>query len=437
MISTLSLLNSFPFAVALLDGGGIIQQVNERWGAFARDNGWHKNFLIGVGFNYLELTRSPDSIFSIEAVDISSGIQSVLNKESQRFECVCKSNLAQEDRWYMVTAVPLHDDIEGALVNHIDITSKVMAERKSSENAIRLSNIVDTAPFGAYIYRLENNEKLVFNGKNRAADAILQFDDEQLVNKSIEDTFPSLIDSIHLERLRQVARGKQVIQGEQFVFHNQDQKLIFEISSSQIGPDQLVIFFHDLTEEIKSYEATLEGWSLAMDLRDQDTAGHTKRTADLAKLVGEAMGLDEVAQLYLRWGALVHDIGKMAVPDHILYKKGRLSKEEWAWIQKHPDFAHQMLEPILFLKSAIDIPYCHHEKWDGSGYPRGLKGEDIPFSARIFAVVDVWDALNSDRPYRKAWPPEKVLAYIKENTGSHFDPGVVDTFVKLYESGKI
>ena len=185
-----------------------------------------------------------------------------------------------------------------------------------------------------------------------------------------------------------------------------------------------------------AYDATIEGWSRAMDLRDKETEGHTQRVTQITVRMARAMGLrdDEVAQA--RRGSLLHDIGKMGVPDHILLKPGALTPEERLIIEKHPLYAKDMLDPIEYLHDAMDIPYGHHERWDGSGYPRGLKGEQIPLVARIFAVIDVWDALVSDRPYRAAWPPKKVVAYIQENAGKLFDPRVVDVFLKMVDELK-
>jgi HD-GYP domain-containing protein (c-di-GMP phosphodiesterase class II) len=151
----------------------------------------------------------------------------------------------------------------------------------------------------------------------------------------------------------------------------------------------------------------------------------------LTRRLALSMGVDDEALLHITRGALLHDIGKMAIPDGILLKPGELTTEERKHIQKHPDYAREMLSPIKFLLPALDIPYCHHEKWDGSGYPRGLKGEKIPFAARIFSVVDVWDALVSDRPYRKGLKPEGVRKSIREGSGTHFDPHVVDAFLGL------
>ena len=174
-----------------------------------------------------------------------------------------------------------------------------------------------------------------------------------------------------------------------------------------------------------AYDATIEGWSHALDLRDKETEGHTQRVTEMTVKLARAFGLSEAELVQVRWGALLHDIGKMGVPDGILLKPGPLTDEEWVVMKKHPTFAYEMLSPIRYLRLALDIPYCHHEKWDGSGYPRGLKGAQIPLVARIFAVVDVWDALTSDRPYRAAWPEEKVLDHIRSLVGTHFDPKVV------------
>ncbi|MBT3713977.1 MAG: PAS domain S-box protein [Anaerolineae bacterium] len=187
-------------------------------------------------------------------------------------------------------------------------------------------------------------------------------------------------------------------------------------------------------ELIRAYEMTLVGWSRAMDLRDNETEGHTQRVTNMTVRIARAMELDEEAIANIRRGALLHDMGKLGIPDSILLKPGKLTDEEWVIMRKHPQFAYEMLSPIDFLKSALDIPYSHHEKWDGTGYPRGLKGEEIPFAARIFAVADVWDALRSDRPYRKGWPVEKVREYICSEAGKHFDPTVVEAFVKILDN---
>jgi PAS domain S-box-containing protein len=183
-------------------------------------------------------------------------------------------------------------------------------------------------------------------------------------------------------------------------------------------------------ELILAYDATIEGWSRAMDLRDKETEGHTQRVTRMTHQLAGKFGLLDEQLVHIHRGALLHDIGKMGVPDAILLKSGALDEEEFAIMRQHPTFAHEMLSPINFLRPALDIPLCHHEKWDGTGYPRGLKGEQIPLSARMFAVVDVWDALTSDRPYRSAWSKEKALEYIQSQAGTQFDPQVVQVFLE-------
>ncbi|MDW8403331.1 PAS domain S-box protein [Chloroflexus sp.] len=180
-----------------------------------------------------------------------------------------------------------------------------------------------------------------------------------------------------------------------------------------------------------AYDATIEGWARALDLRDHETEGHSRRVTELTVRIAERMGFAEEELVHIRRGALLHDIGKMGIPDAILNKPGPLDEREWAIMRTHPTLAVELLRPISFLAPALAIPWCHHEKWDGTGYPRGLRGEDIPLAARIFAVVDVYDALTSDRPYRAAWPRERALAYIREQAGSHFDPKVVEVFLAL------
>ena len=181
-----------------------------------------------------------------------------------------------------------------------------------------------------------------------------------------------------------------------------------------------------------AYQATIEGWSRALDLRDHETEGHSLRVTELTVRLAESMGLSSEELVHVRRGGLLHDIGKLGVPDRILLKPGPLDAGELETMRKHPELARDLLEPIEYLAPALDIPYHHHEKWDGSGYPAGLKGEAIPLAARIFAIVDVWDALTHKRPYRdEAWAPERVRAYLSSQRGSHFDPDVVDAFLAL------
>ena len=194
----------------------------------------------------------------------------------------------------------------------------------------------------------------------------------------------------------------------------------------------LLVQEHNTTQQrLVTYDVTLEGLSRALDLRDKETEGHSQRVTHLAVRLAEAMGVPKKELAYIRWGALLHDIGKMGIPDAILLKPARLTEEEWAIMRRHPVYAYELLSPIPYLRALLDIPYCHHEKWDGTGYPRGLKSEEIPLTARIFAVADVWDALRSDRPYRPAWSAQKAREYIREQSGTHFDPQVVEVFLRL------
>jgi HD-GYP domain-containing protein (c-di-GMP phosphodiesterase class II) len=193
--------------------------------------------------------------------------------------------------------------------------------------------------------------------------------------------------------------------------------------------------FEDLqrsnSELALAYEATIEGWSRALDLRDKETEGHTRRVTELANRLARVMGVSDEEIVQMRRGSILHDIGKMGVPDSILLKPGPLTDEEEAIMRKHPAFAFDMLSPIEYLHPALEIPYCHHEKWDGTGYPRGLKGKAIPQAARIFAVADVWDALRSDRSYRPAWPEDQVVGYLREQAGKQFDPEMVEVFLEI------
>ena len=192
------------------------------------------------------------------------------------------------------------------------------------------------------------------------------------------------------------------------------------------------LLFRDLqrsNQEIAAaYDTTLEGWVRTLSLRDGETEDHTQRVTEITMKLAATLGIDDPDLEYMRRGSLLHDIGKMGIPDSILLKSGPLTEDEREIIRKHPVYAYELLSPISYLRPALDIPYCHHEKWDGSGYPRGLKGEEIPLAARLFAVADVWDALRSNRPYRPAWTLERARRYLREQSGSHFDPQVVEVF---------
>jgi response regulator RpfG family c-di-GMP phosphodiesterase len=237
-----------------------------------------------------------------------------------------------------------------------------------------------------------------------------------------------------------IARGQ--VRGVLEVFHRSimrpDQEWLdfLEALASQtaiaIENMQLLDRLHRANDNLMiAYDATIEGWSRALDLRDKETEGHSQRVTEMTLRLAEAIGVSSDELIHARRGALLHDVGKLGIPDAILLKPGKLTEEEWQVMRMHPTYAYEMLSPIGYLRPALDIPYCHHEKWDGTGYPRGLKGEQIPLPARIFAVVDVWDALRSDRPYRLGWPAAQVYEHIRQQSGTHFDARVVDAFLAL------
>jgi hypothetical protein len=181
----------------------------------------------------------------------------------------------------------------------------------------------------------------------------------------------------------------------------------------------------------KTYENTIESWRRALELRDTISEGHSSRSAEMAVRLGAWLGVDRSELVFVRFGAVLHDIGKIGIPDAVLFKPGPLEEDEMDLMRKHPQFAFEMLSSLPNFAPVLEIPFYHHERWDGNGYPTGLEGEQIPLAARIFAVVDVWDALCSDRPYRLAWPEERALSYIRDESGKHFDPRVVDAFMAL------
>lgn len=207
------------------------------------------------------------------------------------------------------------------------------------------------------------------------------------------------------------------------------------------GQAAIAIDNHELVEDLKqsneelaqAYDTTLEGWGKALELRDRETQGHTLNVTELTLKLARYIGIPENELTNIYRGALLHDIGKMGIPDNILHKPGPLTKEEWKVMRQHPQLAYNMISSIPYLHTAIDIPYCHHERWDGTGYPRGLKGEEIPLAARIFSVIDVWDALLTDRPYREAWPHQVVIDYICNESGTRFDPNIVEIFIEMIE----
>lgn len=246
-----------------------------------------------------------------------------------------------------------------------------------------------------------------------------QYSDESSHTRKDETIFPG---QSHISLLRDEAGGPIGL-----IHTLRD---ITERKQSEEKINQLLVDLKMKNEELAhAYDATLEGWVRFLDLRDQETEGHTQRVTEMTIELATQMGFSGEVLLHLRRGALLHDIGKMGIPDNVLRKPGPLNNEEWTIMRRHPMYAFQMLSPIEFLHPALDIPHYHHERWDGTGYPSQLKKEEIPLPARMFAIIDVWDALNSDRPYRKAWHPDKAVDYIKTQSGKHFDPQIVQIFM--------
>jgi putative nucleotidyltransferase with HDIG domain len=286
-------------------------------------------------------------------------------------------------------------------------------------------------------------------GEGMAGKAALERTLVQIQDLTIQDTSlsesPRLSEEGFVSYMAEPLIAKGELVGVLEVFHRERLtpnpewfNFLDSLSRSAAIAIERLNLFNDLThsnfELQQAYDATIEGWARAIEMRDDSTLEHSRRVVALTMNLARKLGITGKNLLNIRRGALLHDIGKMAIPDGILLKTGKLTDEEWAMMKKHPQYAFDMLSTIEYLKPALDIPYCHHERWDGTGYPRGLAGEEIPLAARIFAVVDVWDALQSDRPYRDAWPLDKVVDYLKDQSGTHFDPYIVENFLDLIDT---
>jgi len=312
------------------------------------------------------------------------------------------------------------------------------------ENQTRLQFVVDQAPL--VLWALDNSGVFTLS-EGRGLEA-LGLKPGEVVGRSVFDVYEGNAEV--LNDARKALAGHQVRSTAQVgdMVYESRQRPLLDASGRVVG---LLGVAADVTdrehamEELErsnraltdAYDSTLEGWVRALDLRDRETVGHTQRVTRLTEELARRAGVPEEDLVHVRRGALLHDIGKIGIPDSVLRKPGPLDEGERELMRQHPVWAHEIISAIGFLEPALDIPYCHHERWDGEGYPRGLSGESIPLAARVFAVVDVWDALRSDRPYRRAWEEDRVLAHLREQAGGQFDPAVVREFLSMLAEGQV
>ncbi len=326
-----------------------------------------------------------------------------------------------------------------------DITEKRKAEEALQLSEEKFSNAFHMSPDAVSITRIKDG---LFLEANEGFTRFIGYTPEEVVGKTAMD-IKIWVDPQDRNRLIDKLKRDGYYENLLAPFRTKSGKILFGLMSARLlminGEEFLLSITRDITERIederrmqeahdqveKAYEATLQGWARALELREHETADHSRRVVDLSLKIARELCFSAPELNDLERGALLHDIGKMGVPDNILLKPGPLSDDEWVIMKQHPEYAYHLLKDVDYLHQSLEIPYSHHERWDGSGYPRGLKGEEIPLSARIFSIVDVWDALLSDRPYRPAWNRQAVMKYIEEQSGKMFDPQIVAVFIKL------
>jgi PAS domain S-box-containing protein len=326
-----------------------------------------------------------------------------------------------------------------------DITKRRMAENALKESEARYRQLVELSPDAISIH---SGGKFVYINPAGMKMLGAQSRDEIIGQPVLSIVAPDYVEAVKESlKIAEQNRKYQPPVTEQFI--RKDKSFVdAEVVSIPITFDGKLawqVVAHDISEQVraqskekqateelfKAYEATLEGWSHALEMRERETAGHSRRVADITVALSQKMGVPSEQLIQIRRGAILHDIGKLSIPDRILLKPEPLTKEEWVIMRQHPVFAYELLSPITYLTSALEIPCNHHERWDGTGYPNGLKNDEIPLAARIFSVVDEWDALTSDRPYRRAWTHEAARQYLRDQRGKIFDSKVVDAFLKL------
>ena len=407
----------------IIDMRGNFLRVND---AYSQMVGYSQNELLNMGIQDVEAIESK--------TEIKQRIKKIAKSGSDRFETQHRHKNGRLMDLEVSANYLANTDGERIFVFLRDITVRKQAY---SEVAHLNSLVLASSSIGFLGYEVESGECVM---ANEAAAKIVGASTSDLLSQNfrkIQSWKPSgLLDKANVA----IKTGNEQIViahftttfGKEIYLHGSFNT--FE----RLGKTHLLFSYLDVTDRenarlelAEAYEATIKGWSRALELRDPNTSGHTVRVAELTVRLARQFGIDGDELVNVERGALLHDIGKLAIPDRILQKPGPLSESEWVEMRKHTLFALEMLTPISYLRQALDIPASHHERWDGSGYPNGLTGEDIPFAARMFAVVDVWDALNSTRPYRASWPQEKTFKYIKENAGKQFDPAIVKVFLKM------
>ena len=393
-----------------------------------------------IGHTFLDFMLNEDK--SSYAGHMKIGEQGI----SERFELRLQHSNGKPV-WCLVSTTPIMDEskrFQGSFAMLNDITERKLTEQSLLESEERFRTIVELSPDATFIADLNGQ----FIEVNEAACRQFGYERPELLRKNMFDiVHPDFIEQTW-KRIRQMQF--EVGYYDSRYIRKDGGKVMVELGIRRItfqGIPALLGVARDITERIlgeeklaqaatdltQAYDSTLEGWALALELREEYTAGHSRRVVDLTLTLARKLGVDDTALSHIRRGALLHDIGKMPLADSILMNKGPLSQQEWDIMRQHPAYARKLMEQIPYLQPAIDIPYCHHEKWDGSGYPQKLQGEEIPLAARIFAVADVWDALTNDRLYRPAWTPAAALEYIQSQSGSHFDPRVVEVFIETIQ----
>ncbi len=485
---TRAILEAIPVNLAVLDASGTIIAVNSAWEKFARENGDPQLRYTGAGINYLQVCHAAVMHGDVTAAEPLAGIQAVMhgNRDQYTIEYPCHS--PTEKRWYMMHVKPFQYT-NGAIIIHSNVSERVLAQQHLERRAQEFLGLYETAnmfsrhldleallqaivvratlllnaPSGAiYLYDAARSELHLTVTQQVPVRVGVRLPVGQGVAGRVAQRRETMNVSnygewdLRASELAEPEFGAMLavpmiynaeLQGVLCIaepgdsrrqFSNSDARLLELFAVQAASAVHNATLFQELqnshSDLFDAYETTLEGWSRALDLRDKETEGHTRRVAEMTITLARALGMNSQELVHVRRGALLHDIGKMGIPDSILLKPGPLTEQEWVVMRKHPTYARELLSPIEYLRPALDIPYAHHEKWDGTGYPRGLRAQEIPLAARAFAIVDVWDALSSDRPYRGAWEPGRVREHIRALAGTHFDPAIVPIFLALLDN---